>query len=119
MRRLTVLLFAAAIWHVGTAWLASGLDLLPFLVVVGVASGVSYWVQQRLVTAAELETEVWSLFRISVTKDVILSLVALFVSSMGFYWVVWPRYGFSGYLAALGITYVVPYALSSGFSVGL
>jgi hypothetical protein len=111
MKRLTALLFAAAFWHVGVAWVASGLDLVPFLAVVAASAAVMVWVQRRLVTAAELETEVWSIFGISVTRDVILSLVAAIVSSFGFYWIVWPRYGWDGYLAAVAISYGVPYAM--------
>jgi len=109
MKRLTVLLFLGALWHVGTAWLASGLDLVPFLGVVAAASAVATWAMTRLVTEAELETEVWSVFGVSITRDVVFSLVTLLVSSMGFYWVVWPRYGWDGYVAAVAVSYGVSY----------
>lgn len=113
MKRLTVLLFLAAAWHIGTAWMAVrlGLDLVPFLLIVGVAAVIAVWAQRRLATAAELETEVWTLFGVSVTRDVLLSLVALLVSSFGFYWVVLPRYGWDGYLAAVAVSYGVTYAM--------
>lgn len=116
MKRLTVLLFVAALWHVGTAWFAGsvlGLDLVPFLGVVAVAAVVAVWAQRRMVSAAELETEVWSIFGFSVTRDVILSLVALLVSSVGFSWVVRPRYGWDGYVAAVAVSYGASYGAPS------
>jgi hypothetical protein len=116
MKRMTVLLFAAALWHIGTAWFAGsvlGLDLVLFLVVVGAASVAAVWAQRRMVSAAELETEVWTVFGYSITRDVILSLIALAVSSMGFYWVVLPRYGWDGYLAAVAVSYGASYAAPS------
>jgi hypothetical protein len=112
MKRLTVLLLLAALWHVGTAWVAGsvlGLDLVPFLGVVGAASVAAVWAQQRLVSAAELETEVWTVFGFSITRDVLLSLIALAVSSLGFYWVVLPRYGWDGYVAAVAVSYGASY----------
>jgi len=116
MKRMTVLLFAAALWHIGTAWFAGsvlGLDLVLFLVVVGAASVAAVWAQRRMVSAAELETEVWTVFGYSITRDVILSLIALAVSSMGFYWVVLPRYGWDGYLAAVAVSYGASYCAPS------
>lgn len=112
MSRLTLLFFLAALWHVGTAWFAGSvlrLELVGFLAVVALAAIAAVWVQRRMVTEAELETEVWSLFRFSVTRDVLLSLVALAVSSLGFYWVVLPRYGWDGYVAAVVISYGASY----------
>jgi hypothetical protein len=112
MSRLTLLFFLAALWHVGTAWFAGTvlrLELVAFLAMVAVASVVALWAQRRMITEAELETEVWSVFGFSVTRDVILSLVTLFVSSMGFYWVVLPRYGWDGYVAAVAVSYGASY----------
>ena len=113
---MTVLLFAAALWHIGTAWFAGSvlrLDMVLFLVVVGAASVAAVWAQRRMVSAAELETEVWTVFGYSITRDVILSLIALAVSSMGFYWVVLPRYGWDGYLAAVAVSYGASYCAPS------
>lgn len=115
MRRLTALLFGAAFWHVGIVWIAGavlGLELVPFLLVVVASAAIAFWAQRRLIPAAELETEAWTLFGVSVSRDVILSLIAAAVSSFGFYWVVWPRYGWDGYLAAVALSYGVPYVLA-------
>lgn len=112
MRKLSVLLFVAALWHVGTAWFAGsvlGLDLIAFLAIVAIASVAAVWAQRHLVSAAELETEMWSIFGYSITRDVILSLITVAVSSLGFYWVVLPRYGWDGYLAAVAVSYGASY----------
>ena len=116
MSRLTLLFFLAALWHVGTAWFAGSvlrLELVGFLAVVALAAIVAVWAQRRMVSEAELETDVWSVFGFSVTRDVILSLVTLFVSSMGFYWVVLPRYGWDGYVAAVAVSYGASYGAPS------
>lgn len=116
MSRLTILLFVGALWHVGTAWFAASvlrLELLMFLAVLAVASVVALWAQRRMVSEAELETEAWSVFGYSITRDVILSLIALAVSSLGFYWVVLPRYGWDGYVAAIVVSYGASYSAPS------
>ncbi len=98
-----------AAWHLGTAWLAirMGLGGEAFLGVVVVTTLIADWAHRRWVSDAEIETEVWSLLGSSVTRDTIVSLAALAVSSVGFSTIVLPRYGWELYLMAAGLTYGV------------
>lgn len=118
--QMILLLLFGALWHVGTAWIAGSyfrLDLGLFLIVIAIASVISTKISAWFVPAAVMETDIWSLFGISITQDTILSLIALLISSFGFYWVVKPCYGMSGYLAAVTVSYAAAYL--GGFVIKL
>ena len=109
MKRLTEFFVGLMVWHLGTAWLATrmGLGGEAFLGVVALSAAIADWAHRRWVSNAEIETEVWSLLGTSVTRETVVSLVALAISSLGFSAIVLPHYGWELYVMSVGVTYGV------------